>query len=184
VNHDPSDGGEEDSFSETSLHISYTDWQLPIDIGARGKRDVEAHYVEAAIGVYDRGKWVADLNILDVFRHRLSQIVRTWTDHRKYPPPIDETAKFVTIDNWEELLDSPTEVGVVHARGNWQARLAAAALSIQRGHETVLLSERLPVQTKATMTMLTRTTTCLQLCPGYQMMMTLIARLKRWLTLQ
>ena len=141
VNHHPFDGGEENAFPETSLHISYTDWQLPIDIGSRGKRDVEAYYVEAAIGLYDRGKWVADLNILDVFNHRLSQIVPRCTQHRKQSESIDETSKFVAIDSWEELLDSPTEVGVVRARGNWQARLAAAALSIQRGHETRIVPE-------------------------------------------
>jgi hypothetical protein len=141
VNHHPFDGGEEDAFPETSLHISYTDWQLPIDIGSRGKRDVEAYYVEAAIGLYDRGKWVADLNILDVFNHRLSQIVPRCTQHPERSKPIDETSKYVAIDSWEELLDSPTEVGVVRARGNWQARLAAAALSIQRGHETRIVPE-------------------------------------------
>ncbi|KAF2681915.1 hypothetical protein K458DRAFT_371176 [Lentithecium fluviatile CBS 122367] len=142
VNHHPFDGGEEDSFRETSLHISYTEWELPIDIGARGKRDVEAHYIEAAIGLYDRGKWVADLNILNIFKHRLSRIVPPCTHHREHSAPIDETSKFVTIDSWEELLDSPTEIGVVRARGNWQARLAAAAISIQRGHETRIVPEK------------------------------------------
>ncbi|KAF2252905.1 hypothetical protein BU26DRAFT_515325 [Trematosphaeria pertusa] len=142
VNHHPFDGSEEDSFRDTGLHLSYTEWQLPIDVGARGKRDVEAYYIEAAIGVYDRGKWVADLNILDVFRHRLSQIIPVCTQHHERPAPIEETSKFVTIDSWEELLDSPTEIGVVRARGNWQARLAAAALSIQQGHETRVVPEK------------------------------------------
>ncbi|PVH91970.1 hypothetical protein DM02DRAFT_498552, partial [Periconia macrospinosa] len=144
VNHHPFDGGEENAFADTSLHISYTDWQLPIDIGSRGKRDVEAYYVVAALGLYDRGKWVADLNILDVFKHRLAQIIPTC---KRHPERIErfesvhETSKFVAIDSWEELLDSPTEIGVVRARGNWQARLAAAALSIECGHETRVVPE-------------------------------------------
>lgn len=137
VNHYPFDGKEEDCFAETSLHLSFTEWQLPIDVGSRGNRDVQASYVEAAIGVYDRSKWVADLNILDVFNPQLCRIVRECREHRSGQAiPIDKISEFVSIDCWEELLDSPTEVGVVRARGNWQARLAAAALAIQRGHET------------------------------------------------
>lgn len=143
VNHHPFDGKEEDSFGDTSLHISFTEWQLPVDVGSRGKRDIEASYVEAAIGLHDRGKWVADLNILDVFKNRLSKILHECTEHREHSTPIEETSKFVTIDNWEELLDSPTEVGIVRARGNWQARLAAAALAIQRGHETRIVPKRI-----------------------------------------
>jgi hypothetical protein len=136
VNHHPFDGSEEDCFLHTSLHLSYTEWQLPIDVGSRGNRDIEAYYVEAAIGVYDRGNWVADLNILDIFKHRFSRFVPDCPKNHELQGPIKETSKFVSIDSWEELLDSPTEVGVVRARGNWQARLAAAALSVQRGHET------------------------------------------------
>jgi len=37
------------------------------------------------------------------------------------------------------LIDSPPEIGVVRAHKNWQARLASAALSLQRGHETRIL---------------------------------------------
>jgi hypothetical protein len=50
VNHDPFDGSEENLFSGTSLHISNTEWQLPIDIRARGKRDVEIYYVGQLTG--------------------------------------------------------------------------------------------------------------------------------------
>ncbi|KAJ4288149.1 hypothetical protein N0V90_012166 [Kalmusia sp. IMI 367209] len=113
VNHFPFDGKEEDSFAETSLHLSFTDWQLPIDVGSRGNRDVEASYVEAAVGLYDRGKWVADLNILNVFDSTWSQIIPECKSHRSgQDPPIDDMSDFVAIDSWEELLDSPTEVGV------------------------------------------------------------------------
>jgi hypothetical protein len=57
--------------------------------------------VEAGIGLYDRGQWVADLNILDVFNHRLSQIVPRCTQHPKRPDPIDEMSKYVAIDSCE-----------------------------------------------------------------------------------
>lgn len=144
VNHNSFDGKEEDCFAESSLHLSFTEWQLPIDVGSRGNRDVQASYVEAAIGVYDRSKWVADLNILDVFNPQLCRIIPGCTEHRPGEAmPIERLSEFVSIDCWEELLDSPTEVGVVRAKGNWQARLAAAALAIQRGHETRIVPDKI-----------------------------------------
>jgi hypothetical protein len=142
VNHYPFDGKQEDCFAETSLHLSFTEWQLPIDVGSRGNRDVQASYVEAAIGLYDRSKWVADLNVLDVFNPQLCRIIPECREHRSgQAMPIEKISEFVSIDCWEELLDSPTEIGVVRARGNWQARLAAAALAIQRGHETRIVPD-------------------------------------------
>ncbi len=57
--------------------------------------------------------------------------------HSEYNTDID----FASIDCWEELLERPLEEGIVRAHGNWQARLAAAALGVQRGHKTFVLSE-------------------------------------------
>ena len=142
VPHLPFDLAEEDSFSQTSLHLSFTGWEQPINVGSKGNRDVEASYVEAAIGLYDRGKWVADLNILDIFKHRSSRLMNTCFNYHANRECREELCKYVSIDSWEELLDSPIEVGVVRARGNWQARLAAAALAIQRGHETRIIPDR------------------------------------------
>lgn len=141
VPHLPFDGGEEDCFSQTSLHLSFTGWEQEIPVGSSGNRDVEASYVEAAIKLYDHGKWVADLNILDVFKHRFSRMMPECEQHRESRIPREELCKLVSIDSWEELLDSPIEIGVIRARGNWQARLAAAALAVQRGHETRIIPE-------------------------------------------
>lgn len=44
----------------------------------------------------------------------------------------------VAIDNWQELLDAPDEAAVIRAHGNWQARLAATAVSVELGHSTIL----------------------------------------------
>jgi hypothetical protein len=142
VNHHSFDGSEEDCFQHTSLHMSFTEWQLPIDVGSRGIRDVEAYYVEAAIGVYDGKEWVADVDILEVFRHKLSRIIPKCKFRHNTALPKEELCKFVAIDSWEELLDSPPEIGIVRAHKNWQARLASAALSIQLGHETRILPDQ------------------------------------------
>ena len=139
VNHHAFNGNVEDCFQHTTLHMSFTEWKLPIDVGSRGNRDIEAYYVEAAIGVYDHGKWVADVNVLDVFSHKLSRILPKCTVRHDAILSQEGLGKFVAIDNWEELIDSPPEIGVVRAHKNWQARLASAALSLQRGHETRIL---------------------------------------------
>jgi hypothetical protein len=110
-----------------------------MDSGSRGNRDVEVYYAELVIRVYDQDKWVADVNNQDIFYHRLSSIIPPCTTLHDRLVKKDDLSKYVAIDNWDELLDSPLEIGVVRARGNWQARLAAAALSIQQGHETRIL---------------------------------------------
>lgn len=64
VNHDSFDGKLEDNFAGTSLHLSFSDYSLPIGLGTSGQRYQEAQFVEAIISVYDRGTWVADLDII------------------------------------------------------------------------------------------------------------------------
>lgn len=64
------------------------------------------------------------------------------TRHHENHSARESLCKFVSIDSWDEILDSPIEVGVIRARGNWQARLAAAALAIQRGHETRIIPDQ------------------------------------------
>jgi hypothetical protein len=46
----------------------------------------------------------------------------------------------IAIDSWEKFLDPPLEDAVVRAHRNWQARLAAIALSLQRGHPTFVFT--------------------------------------------
>lgn len=70
ISHSPFDGEEKDCFNQTCLQLSFTGWELPIDVGSRGNRDVEASYVEAAIQLFDRGKWASYLRI--VTRHALT----------------------------------------------------------------------------------------------------------------
>lgn len=139
VNHESFDGTTEDCFALTTLHISFTDWELPLDTGVRGIRDREAYYLETAVGIFDRGEWVADINPLDIYENKLFRTLPPCQRHFEEEVRPDLLTGIVCIDNWEELLDPPPDIGVVRAKDNWQARLAAAALSIQRGHETRLL---------------------------------------------
>jgi hypothetical protein len=59
----------------------------------------------------------------------------------------------IAIDCWEEFLDHPKSFTVFRARGNWQARLAAAAASVQKGLHTKVLPNDVCI-------------TCIGLCVG------------------
>jgi hypothetical protein len=125
--------------------MSFTEWRMPLDVGSRGIRDVEVYYIEAPIKVHDHGDFVADVNILDIFKHLKSRIVPPCMERHEQmeaPELVEKLSGAVAIDSWEELLDSPPEIGVVRAHGNWQARLATAALALRQGHEVRILSPK------------------------------------------
>jgi hypothetical protein len=48
----------------------------------------------------------------------------------------------IAIDNWDEFFDLPDCTSIVRASGNWQARLAIAAASVQRGKWTLVLPQK------------------------------------------
>lgn len=46
--------------------------------------------------------------------------------------------RLVSLSNFAEIIMAPSEPGIVTAAGNWQARLAAASIGINKGHVVVL----------------------------------------------
>ncbi|KAI9876141.1 MAG: hypothetical protein M1830_007263 [Pleopsidium flavum] len=143
INHSEFDGTPEDCFQHTTLHLSFSDWEMPLDVGTHGVRDTEVFFLEAPISIHDRGKWVADLDILSMFSDsKFSRVdISPCSCAHGTSDAVHMSSDMACIDNWEELLESPVETGVVRAHANWQARLAAAALSVQRGHYTRVLPE-------------------------------------------
>lgn len=129
VNHTTYDGKREDNFKSTSLSLSFTDWTVPLG-GAR-TIDQEAHFVESVISVLESGEWVADLDILRINFEELYRI-KMRAPCPGHPDGVED-CDYTSIDNWEELLDSPVEVGIFRARGNWAARLAAVSILSQQG---------------------------------------------------
>ena len=130
VNHAPFDGRYEDNFTATSLHLTFTGYELPIGVKDRGSLSHEAFLVETVISVYDGGDWVADLDIL----RALKNSKHGWADHiqnlRKIRLP-----SLVSIDSWHELIDSPQSSAIVRASGNQQARLAIATVASQLDYD-------------------------------------------------
>lgn len=122
----------DDSFKQTTLHLSFTDWALPLNIGGMRTIDQEVYFVESVISVRDRGKWVADLDVLAVNFHNLPQL---GTDHScSGGHDADTVHDYTALDSWEELLDCPDTIGIIRAHGNWVARLAAVSILTQMGH--------------------------------------------------
>ncbi|KAK2846313.1 hypothetical protein FQN49_005848 [Arthroderma sp. PD_2] len=131
VNHAPYNFKRESNFNDTSLHLSFTEWSLPLETAETRTIDQELYFVESVISVRDRGVWVADLDILSIQRGDLVML----PSNKHCPGHGDDNLEYdyTSIDNWEEFLDSPTSVGIFRAHGNWVARLAAVSILSQKG---------------------------------------------------
>ena len=136
-NHAPFDGNLEDCFQNTSLHLSFTQYTLPIDTGTHGAQDTETFLIESPISIYDRERWVADVDVLGLFQSKHFSRYHTDCAH---PEDGKHYSGLITIDNWEELLDREEFHSVVRAYKNPQARLATAIISARQGHQTVVVS--------------------------------------------
>ncbi|MCJ1395832.1 hypothetical protein MMC18_008718 [Xylographa bjoerkii] len=145
VKHEPFMFHGDNCFTSTSLHLSFTGYELPLRIGAHGHIDHDVVIVETVISVHDRGKWVGDIDVLALYEQknillrRFKQDVGCCHADRLY-----RQEKLTSMDNWEELLDVPEDmgrgnIGIVRAHDNWQARQASACISIQKGLQTVIL---------------------------------------------
>ena len=146
INHSEFDGSHDDMFQQLTLHLSISDWQQSIGASSVGNRDTEACFVNGFVGLHNNGTWVADLDILGMMFGK-EECIRLpsvpclcptlgseWTKQAPFPWALS------CIDRWEELIECPPGASIIRARGNWQARLALAALSVQLGHTTYIIS--------------------------------------------
>jgi hypothetical protein len=138
VNHNQFDGRLEDAFANTSLHIRFTGYELPLETGTLGSRFIEVSFAEAVIAVHESGQWIADIDVIRSLNstrlHRLSQ------GDNCQPAPVGQEPLFnvTAIENWDEILDSPAAPAVFKTHGNWQARLAATCISVGLKHNVLL----------------------------------------------
>ena len=122
------DGGRLDNFSGTSLHLSFTGWKVPRGDGEYGLIDQDVFLAEAAISVRDCGRWIADIDVLNVTPEKYVIDTECDCDHQNTA----FTRPYMSIDSWEELLDPPLDQGIFTAHGNWAARLAAICILKQK----------------------------------------------------
>jgi hypothetical protein len=143
VMHAPFDGKLENSFSSTSLHLRFTEFEMAYNIGNRGAIDKDLCFVETLIEVYERDKWVADIDVLPLFQSDNDFVRRNTISCRGCSKEKKLPRELMSFDHWEELLDVPeglgkNHVGVIRAHDNWLARLAAACVCLQRDFRIVL----------------------------------------------
>ncbi|KAF2732836.1 hypothetical protein EJ04DRAFT_389321, partial [Polyplosphaeria fusca] len=144
INHTPFDGYFLDAFDGTSLHLSFTEYSRPMDVGIHGVRDADIYFLEAYVQVYFKGQWIGDVDIVS----SLESEFMTLLDSRHASSGPSECChqaknlrafRLIAIDNWDEFVDSPDEGMIVRAKNNWLARLAAASLSSQMQRKTVVM---------------------------------------------
>ena len=144
VNHVAYDGKRENNFGSTSLHLSFTDWTLPLEVNSLEARtiDQEAYLVESVISVLDSGKWVADLDVLCIDYEAITKLEMPGECPGHPAGHLDYD--YTSINTWEELLDDPKSVGFFRAHGNWAARLAAVSILSQKcqAHSVGILSPK------------------------------------------
>ncbi|KAI9043156.1 uncharacterized protein KD926_004339 [Aspergillus affinis] len=109
-----------DNFRSTSLHLSFTEWKLPLSDDEEQTIDQDVMMVESVISVLDRA--LANCDPCSGHEPAANQSPTGDIAHSDY----------FSVDNWDELLDAP-EVGIVRAHGNWAARLAAVSILYQQG---------------------------------------------------
>tara|TARA_R110002060_G_scaffold39705_2_gene50867 strand:+ start:240 stop:2135 length:1896 start_codon:yes stop_codon:yes gene_type:complete len=165
INHAEFDGSSLDCFANTSIHLSFTDWEMALRAAKEPRNIIDRpiKLLETLVSVHDGSKWVADLDIIQGIQH-IERGFGTWkngciapyrksNDQRqaceKRPPTTYSEAlsdgpysKAISIDNWDELFDPPlSKVIVVRAHRNWLARIALATTCYKLGYRTIVATE-------------------------------------------
>ena len=143
VRHLPFDGELESNFgSSTTLHLSFTGYQFPVQTVDHGGLDRDAFFVEAAVRVFDGREWIADIDIISAFRQLDGTAERLATcNHSSEEKGRFQHLNLTSIDSWIELLDAPTTAHVVRAKNDWISRLAAFAVATQTRRSVIIASD-------------------------------------------
>ena len=117
-----------DSFSDTSLHFSFTNWMFLLSDGEYGIIGQDVFLAETVVSVRDSGHWIADIDVVGARRDNYVFKVACPCNDRN-----ESCSKaFIWIDTWEELLDPPLAIGIFGAHGDWVARSAAICILKQK----------------------------------------------------
>ena len=130
-------GTSKDCFAETSMHLSFSNYHVPIvETDMRGLQDSSVSVLESIVSVHNRGDWIADINILGALG---SHQVFLMPPSQPCSHPERSTTDFpmLSIDSWDRILDLPKDTVVIPAHKNWAARLAIVAFLIEHREEKV-----------------------------------------------
>lgn len=144
INHSHFTGQLQNCFSGTSLHLTFTDSEDTVYLGNRGLRDRQVVFLEALVSIDDHGKHIGDLDVLSMFSKSTFEVQKSCSHTPEERTVVLHVCQLITIDNWDEFLDSPESAAIFRANGNWQARLGAAAAATQMGKHVFVLSPETP----------------------------------------
>ncbi|KAI1380190.1 hypothetical protein F4677DRAFT_462990 [Hypoxylon crocopeplum] len=115
--------------------------EMPLDWENTGEIDQDIFLLESVISVQHNGQWIADIDVLGLEKTPPDLFYSDCGSDCNTPKSLD-LGEVVRIDTWEELLDPPPTTGVLRAKGNWIARLAATSILIQqeKGNAIVLVA--------------------------------------------
>ncbi len=140
INRENFDGQIKDSFHSTSLHLSFTGAQSRVNLEFSGAQDDDVYMLETLISVHDKGRWIADLNPLKTFTSDQLCIIAPCDHKHLHHNTAHPRQRMTSIENWLELIDGPeSRYAIVQAHRNWEARLAAASISVVLGLHTLVL---------------------------------------------
>ena len=139
-----------DNYKSTSLHLSFTGWSRPLhmeDETLTTARNIDhtISYLESVVSVRDRGRLVADLDLLSIKTMAIPRSKLDPCTNAAHQFSRNLRGSYVSIDDWEELLDPPLEShGIFRARNNWAARLAAVSILLaqKRFHEVSVIGKQ------------------------------------------
>jgi hypothetical protein len=122
-----------DDFNQTSLHLTLTDWSVPLtDTGSVGQRHSGGTHREAVVSIRDAGSWVADIDPETALAADCIEIMRpspcSCVEAQNGDQKIIEAQ---SLQSWDQVLDCPEGILVTQSRGNWMARLALISVLAQ-----------------------------------------------------
>jgi hypothetical protein len=150
INHNAFNGMFEDHFQHTSIHLSFTRYEISLitEDNPRHIIDRAVALVETLVSVYDSGTWFGEIDILDSFKQDVSLVTCPGGAHHLTKPTYLKSLKMypqltaTSIENWDELIEAPsTGTIAVRAHGNWLARLATMAVCVKHGFRPVIMGD-------------------------------------------
>ncbi|PQE26776.1 hypothetical protein CJF31_00003488 [Rutstroemia sp. NJR-2017a BVV2] len=161
INHNVFDGNLENHFSRTSVHLSFTEYEIPLVTNGDSRHTIDRDVVlvEALLSVYDGANWVAEIDILKAFQFGIfllpsvtsengcagcvhSKDRRQQQIHMTYQEAFQdlEMVSMISIENWDELIEPPNSgTLVVQTHNSWIPRLAATCVCSSTGWSLVIL---------------------------------------------
>jgi len=155
INHEKFNGKLEDHFQRTSVHLSFTQYEIPlVTENDRHTIDRGVVLIETLISIYDGGDWIGEVDILKTLRSPLVQ--RVGSSHHEqhfveqaqgkhqtsYEEALLNTPQLAatSVENWDELLEAPqTGLIAIRAHKNWLARLTISAVCVKHGFMLLIL---------------------------------------------